>query len=85
VHPKTKKIEQLPFEMMKNPDNRPAKYFKPQEILDQSMLEPSLFTLYLHQNMPQFFGDIGDIADALEYMSHQDEVIAQVDYNYANM
>ena len=29
VHPKTKKVEQLPFEMMKNPDNRPTKYFKP--------------------------------------------------------
>lgn len=49
------------------------------------MLEPSLFTLYLHQNMPQFFGDIGDMADALEFMSHQDNVIASVDYNYSNM
>ena len=49
------------------------------------MLEPSLFTLYLHQNMPQFYGDVGDMADALEFMSHQDDVCSQVSYSYANM
>lgn len=75
VNPKTKKIEQLPYKMMKDANCRPALYFKPQEVLDQSMLEPSLFTLYLHQNMPQFFGDIEDMADELELMSQQDEVI----------
>ena len=49
------------------------------------MLEPSLFTLYLHQNMPQHYSDIGDLADSLEYFSHQDAVDHQVSYNYANM
>ena len=55
--------------MMQDPNARPELYFKPQDVLDQSMLEPSLFTLYLHQNMPQFYGDVGDMADALEMMS----------------
>ena len=85
VHPKTGKVEQLPYKMMVNPNTRPAKYFKPQEVLDQSMLEPSYFTLYLHQNMPQFFGDIGDLADALDTMSHQDDVNCQINYSYSNM
>lgn len=49
------------------------------------MLEPSLFTLYLHQNMPQFYGAVDDMADELELMSQQDEVINQVSYSYSNM
>jgi len=85
VHPKTRKVEQLPYKLMQSPTKRPDKYFKPQEVMEQSMLEPSLFTLYLHQNMPQFYADIGDMADALEYMSHQDSVTSQLSYSYSNM
>lgn len=48
------------------------------------MLEPSMFTLYLHQNMTQFYGDVGDLADELEYMSHQDCIDSQVTYSYSN-
>ena len=69
IHPKTKETKQLPYKMMQDSNARPALYFKPQDVLDQSMLEPSLFTLYLHQNMPQFYGDVEDMADALEMMS----------------
>ena len=70
---------------MQNADKRPKLYFKPQEVLNQSMLEPSLFTLYLHQNMPQFFGAVEDMADELELMSMQDDVVNQVEYSYSNM
>ena len=48
VHPQTGKVEQLPYRLMENPEKRPQKYFDPQEVMDKSMLEPSLFTLYLH-------------------------------------
>ena len=35
--------------------------------------------------MPQFFGDVCDMADSLEYMSHQDDVIGKTTYSYSNM
>lgn len=34
--------------------------------------------------MPGFFGDIGDLADSLDMMSHQDSVVGQLSYSYAN-
>ena len=74
VHPKTKEVKQLPYQMLADADRRPKLYYKPSEVIEQSMLEPSLFTLYLHQNVPQFFGDVADLADCLEFMSHQDSV-----------
>ena len=40
-------------------------------------------SLYLHQNMPGFFGDIGDLADCLETYSHQDSVTASTEYSFA--
>ena len=43
IHPKTKEVVQLPYKMMKDPNSRPPSYFKHQEIMDQSLLEPSLF------------------------------------------
>ena len=54
---------------MKNEKKRPKLYFKPKDVLEQSMREPSRFPLYLHQNMTQFYGDVGDMADELELMS----------------
>ena len=35
--------------------------------------------------MPQFYGDVGDMADALEYMSHQDDIACSTSYSYGNM
>lgn len=49
------------------------------------MLEPSLFSLYLHQNMPEFFGDIEDLADCLDNFSHQDDVTSSTTFHHANM
>jgi len=40
-------------------------------------------SLYLHQNMPSFFGDIGDLADCLDTFSQQDDVKSRIDYSYA--
>ena len=48
-------------------------------------MEPSVFSMYLHQNMPSFFADIDDMADCLENFSHQDDVIASTEYAFANM
>jgi hypothetical protein len=60
---------QLEFKAM-NKEPRPKLYFKHYDILDSTLLEPSTMSLYLHQNMPGFFGDIGDLADCLETYSH---------------
>ena len=84
IHPQTKEIKQLPYKMMQKEDKRPALYYSPADVLQQSQLEPSLFTLYLHQNMPGFFGDIADMADSLDMMSQQDSVVSQLSYSYAN-
>ena len=71
--------------MLKDPNTRPKLYFNPQEVVDQSLMEPTMFSLYLHQNMPQFYADIGDLADCLENYSHQDDVISSTEYSYSNM
>lgn len=67
--------------MKKEP--RPKLYFSHQEVLDTTLLEPSTMTLYLHQNMPTFFGDITDLADCLETFSHQDNQRSHLDYSFA--
>ena len=48
-------------------------------------MEPSVFSMYLHQNMPHFYADIDDMADCLENFSHQEDVISSTEYAYANM
>ena len=48
------------------------------------MMEPSLFSLYLHQNMPTFFADIDEMADCLESFSQQDGVISSLEYSYSS-
>ena len=73
---------QLEFKAM-NKVPRPKLYFKHQDILDSTLLEPSTMSMYLHQNMPNFFGDIGDLADCLETYSLQDSVLANTEYSYA--
>ena len=75
----------MPYELMKDPETRPKMYFRPREVLDKSLIEPSMFSLYLHQNIPQFFGDIDDLADCLDNFSHQDDVRASTTYQYGNM
>lgn len=40
--------------------------------------------MLLHQNMPGFFADIGDLADTLEHFSEQDFLQAQITYSYSN-
>lgn len=85
INPKTGKPEQMDPKYMKNPSKRPKLYFDIQEVIfQQSMLEPNTFTLYLHQNLPGFFGDICDLADCLETFSHQDNVESQLTYSYSN-
>ena len=44
-----------------------------------------MFSLYLHQNMPEFFGDIADLADCLDNFSHQDDVAASTTFHHANI
>ena len=70
---------------MKDPEARPKMYFQPKEVLDKSLMEPSMFSLYLHQNMPQFYGDIDDLAECLDNFSHQDDVGASTTWQHANM
>lgn len=67
--------------MKKQP--RPKLYFKHEDVLDTTLLEPNTMSMYLHQNMPAFFGDIGDLADCLDTFSHQDEQRSRLNYSFA--
>jgi len=69
---------------MKDPEKRPKKYFEPREVMEQSMLEPNLFGLYLQQNCTQFFSDIDDLANAMDSFSLVDNNQATISYSYAS-
>lgn len=81
INPKTGKIEQLPYDMMKR-DRKPELYFRHKDILNQIQLDKPSFSLYLHENMLDFFTDIGEIADCLDVYSHTDACESRVQYSY---
>jgi len=81
VNPKTGKIEQLPYETMSR-ERKPELYFRHRDVINQTQLDKASFSLYLHENMLDFFTDIGEIANCLEVYSHSDACEALVTYSY---
>ena len=81
VNPKSGKIEQLPYEVMKK-DRKPELYFKHKDIINQIQIDKPSFSLYLHENMLDFFTDINDIADCLDIYSNSDSCESRVTYSY---
>jgi len=61
---------------------KPDLYFRHKDILNQIQIDKPSFTLYLHENMLDFFTDINEIADCLEVYSLTDSCESSVSYSY---
>ncbi len=70
--------------MMVAPEKKPKLYFKHEEILNSTQIEKPVFSLYLHENMLNFYEDINDIADCLEDYSYTDYISQNVTFCYSN-
>ena len=81
VHPKTGKVEQLPYELMRK-SSKPQLYFKHKDILNQIQIDKPSFCLYLHENMLDFFTDVDELADCLDAYSLTDSCESRVTYSY---
>ena len=64
---------------------RPKFYEKHQNILNKTLLEDNVMSLYLHENMLNFYGDVGDIAKTFEVYSELDSAKANIEYQYGHM
>lgn len=53
-------------------ERKPELYFRHKDVINQTQLDKASFSLYLHENMLDFFTDIGEIADCLEVYSLSD-------------
>lgn len=63
---------------------KPKSYINHQDILNKVQTENTNFTLFLQENMYDFFDDIEDIAKVLEVYWANDAVIGSCTYSYAN-
>ena len=64
--------------------SRPRFYCSHSEILRQTLLEDSVLSLYLHENMLSFYGDVQDCANLFDIYSSLDGELARVEYQYGN-
>ena len=70
--------------MMVAAEKRPKLYFDHAQVLDNTQLERPTLALYLHENLIDFFGDIGDLANTLEDYSMSEYVSSKIEYDYLN-
>ena len=61
---------------------KPVFYENHAHILNQTLLENSVMSQYLNENMLQFFNDIGDIADCMDVYSEMDGNLSKIEYQY---
>jgi hypothetical protein len=59
---------------------RPKFYEKHSEVLNKTLLEDNVMSLYLHENMLNFYGDVEDIANTFEVYSNLDAAKAKIEY-----
>ncbi|KAL5487126.1 hypothetical protein EMCRGX_G019692 [Ephydatia muelleri] len=52
--------------------NRAPLLVNPEEVVEQTQVSPELFVLYLHQNYVDFFEDIDDLVQCVEYLCDAD-------------
>lgn len=71
-------------EMMKQ-KKKPRFYEDHSKLLQQSMLEPTSISLYLHENMLNFYDSVEDIANCWEVYSALDAGRAKVEYQFGNI
>jgi hypothetical protein len=83
---KLKEGRQMTFkeQTRKELKSRPRFYANHAEILRQTLLEDSVLSLYLHENMLNFYGDVQDCANLFEVYSHLDGCLSRVEYQYGN-
>jgi hypothetical protein len=60
--------------------SRPKFYEKHSEVLNKTLLESNVMSLYLHENMLNFYGDVEDIANTFEVYSHLDSSLSKIEY-----
>lgn len=64
--------------------SKPKFYENHAKLLQQSMLEPTSMSLYLHENMLGFYDNVNDIANCFEVYSALDGGKARVEFQYGN-
>lgn len=64
--------------------SRPKFYCKHSEILNKTLLEANVMSLYLYENMINFYGNINDMANTLEVYSHLDSGLSQIEYQFGH-
>jgi hypothetical protein len=63
---------------------RPKGYFSPSQIINTTNIEPLSFSLYLNENMPDFYGDINDYCETAEFHSSSMATLDRGEFNYSN-
>ena len=71
------KIRAMLKHEMVNDGNRPGMYFSPEDIINRAPCQPSLFWVYLEQNFLDFYEEIGDVSNTLDYFQVADLIDAQ--------
>lgn len=69
---------------MRDPKWKPKSYINHDDVMNKVMIEKNRFTMFLHENMMNFYGDIEDIANTLNVFSETDSYANGVEYHYAN-
>ena len=83
LDPKTHEPRQMTLKELSH-KQKPRFYEKHSELIGQSLLEPSVISLYLHENMLNFFNDVEDIANCWSIYSELDGIKSRLQYEYAN-
>ena len=71
----------MSYEMMTK-EKKPELYFKHKDILNEITLDTPSFSLYMHENILDFFTDISEVADCLDFYSVTDSCENRVTYSY---
>eukprot|EP00347_Sterkiella_histriomuscorum_P005182 403357582 len=80
-NPVTGKNEQMSPSKMKS-ENKPKLYYEHQKIINKMQIESQQLGLYLHQNIPEFFNDIGDLANCFDIFSLTDYLENSIQYSF---
>lgn len=84
INPNTGKEEIMSAKQMSEIKPRPKSYINHAEIMNKVETENSTFSLFLLENMSNFFGDIEDMAKVLEVYSYNDAILNRGSYSFAN-
>lgn len=76
----------MTYKELTNPrlKSRPKFYENHKNIINATLLEPNTMSMYLHENMLQFYQDIDDVANCMDTYSCLDGHYASLEYQYGN-